>query len=58
VPAGFGAQLQAAARRDIWPSVRLRVLESTAIAASRREVPVAKVTVVGQVGPFLSPCRV
>ena len=29
------------------PSVPLRVLESTAIAASRREVPVAKVTVVG-----------
>jgi len=42
----------------LGPSVPLRVLESTAIAASRREVPVAKVTVVGQVGPFLSPCRV
>jgi hypothetical protein len=55
VAAGFGAQLRRLQDGISEPSVPLCVFERT--ATSRREVPVAKVTEMGQVGPFLSPCR-
>ena len=48
VATGFGAQSRRLQDGISGTSVPLRVVERTAITASRREVPVAKATKVGQ----------